>query len=65
MQTEIYVQRFSIMENFSNKPNYNDYINYGISIEQNVMQPSVITFMLNVNDMGCVQDIRANKMKQG
>lgn len=52
------------MENFSNKPiYYNDYINYGISIDQNVMQPSVITFMLNVNDMGCVQDISSNKTK--
>lgn len=40
------------MKNFSRNPKYsNDYINYGIAIEPNVMQPSVITFMYNVNDM--------------
>lgn len=46
MWTEIYVYRFSIMKNFKKKQIYfYDYINYGNSIEQNVMQPSVITFM--------------------
>lgn len=33
------------------KKYYNDYINYDISIKQNVMQPSVITFMEHVNDL--------------
>ena len=46
MWAEIYAKRRSIMENFLKKQkHYSDYINYSISIEQNIVQPSVITFM--------------------
>lgn len=46
MWAEIYAKIRSIMENFLKKQkHYSDYINYSISIEQNIVQPSVITFM--------------------